>query len=497
MFIWGVLFRSLLHIICFEYQIKAQDSRSQDGVLGQQCYEWTGSSCSWEPNLKEMVVQFDKKGPKESFFAYVDPPLASFYNKTSSVKEANSLFTGMFGKFINLSPNPIRVWYRSKPGAELSYIADVEPFGSSGTATYVGHTFIVTPSTTQTTVLTEWKIQKGNALYYYDPFNFDIVKAHKALSDQEYLYYHMQWHNKLFADQYKKVTGRNWLALYKQKLPPRFHMWRADYFGQVHQVVTKEIHFVEIPSEDEMDRGASVYGPRPDVIQRIRQHRDQEPTLTLTLTAISCSPRVFEIQNFLSHTEVEHLLNLARKGDMRRSSVSAGRASERGQSEDTRTSTNSWIPRKTDVVVDALYRRAADLLQMDESLLRWRTTSEIPEFTESSISVAESLQCVHYDVNQQYTPHYDFTMPSLVNLQPSRFATILFYLNDVDQGGETAFPLWVRSQDHENATQQLKVKPDRGKAVLFYNLLPDGNYDDRSMHAALPVTSGEKWMTNL
>jgi prolyl 4-hydroxylase len=36
------------------------------------------------------------------------------------------------------------------------------------------------------------------------------------------------------------------------------------------------------------------------------------------------------------------------------------------------------------------------------------------------------------------------------------------------------------------------VKPERGKAILFYNLLPDGNYDDRSQHAAEPVTQGEK-----
>jgi len=27
---------------------------------------------------------------------------------------------------------------------------------------------------------------------------------------------------------------------------------------------------------------------------------------------------------------------------------------------------------------------------------------------------------------------------------------------------------------------------------LFYNLLPDGNYDERSQHASMPVTKGEK-----
>jgi hypothetical protein len=41
------------------------------------------------------------------------------------------------------------------------------------------------------------------------------------------------------------------------------------------------------------------------------------------------------------------------------------------------------------------------------------------------------------------------------------------------------------------------VKPEVGKAVLFYNQLPDGNYDERSQHAALPVIIGTKWLTNL
>jgi hypothetical protein len=60
-------------------------------------------------------------------------------------------------------------------------------------------------------------------------------------------------------------------------------------------------------------------------------------------------------------------------------------------------------------------------------------------------------------------------------------------------GGETAFPLWVNAE----TTEQLVVKPEVGKAVLFYNQLPDGNYDERSQHAALPVIIGTKWLTNL
>ena len=78
-------------------------------------------------------------------------------------------------------------------------------------------------------------------------------------------------------------------------------------------------------------------------------------------------------------------------------------------------------------------------------------------------------------------------------LQPQRFATLLLYLNEPEAGGETTFPRWINAETHE----ALKAKPQRGKAVLFYSFLPDGNMDDLSQHSAAPVIDGEKWMINL
>ena len=79
-------------------------------------------------------------------------------------------------------------------------------------------------------------------------------------------------------------------------------------------------------------------------------------------------------------------------------------------------------------------------------------------------------------------------MPDLRHGQPSRFATILFYLNDEGlEGGETSFPRWVNG----DTEKILEVKPETGKAILFYNVLPDGNYDERSQHAAKPVLKGK------
>lgn len=55
------------------------------------------------------------------------------------------------------------------------------------------------------------------------------------------------------------------------------------------------------------------------------------------------------------------------------------------------------------------------------------------------------------------------------------------------------FPRGINAE----SSSGLMITPEIGKAVLFYNMLPDGNMDDLSQHAALPVRSGEKWLANL
>ena len=438
-----------------------------------------------------MTVDFGQ-GVKHVFYAYQPPDVSTFYNETEGSRVAKEpLFTGMFGKFINHSPETIRVfWDSGKPNDAPTYISDVEPFGAAGTATYPGHQFFA--ATADDTVLQRWTIVSTTSLYYYDPFD-SPQQAQKQLDAQQFALYQMQLMNQFFAQRYREVTGTDWLALYQQKLAPRYHMWRADALGQSFEIPTKEIHFVELPDEKELQRGTSPYGPRPDERAKMRRHRDKYPSMTLNMTVLSCSPRVFEIPNFLSDVEVEHILNVAGRMNLKQSTTQSGSSSRKTTDSRTRTSSNSWIARNTDLVIDAIYRRAADLLQIDEALLRWRRATEIPEFTESTISISERLQLVHYGPGQQYTPHHDFAMPGLVNYQPSRFATILFYLNDDMTGGETSFPRWLNAE----TPHALKVKPEKGKAILFYNLLPDGNYDERSMHAALPVVDGEKWLTNL
>jgi hypothetical protein len=45
----------------------------------------------------------------------------------------------------------------------------------------------------------------------------------------------------------------------------------------------------------------------------------------------------------------------------------------------------------------------------------------------------------------------------------------------------------------ECASRFLAVKPNKGDAILFHSMKPNGELEERSMHGACPVISGEKW----
>lgn len=110
---------------------------------------------------------------------------------------------------------------------------------------------------------------------------------------------------------------------------------------------------------------------------------------------------------------------------------------------------------------------------------------------DAPLSRAEPLSVLHYAPGQQYLPHQDYLPPNALvsdegRRSGQRVQTVFVYLNDVESGGETDFPdLGVR------------IAPKRGRAVLFRNLLPDGQPDVRTRHAGLPVETGEKWLATL
>lgn len=329
---------------------------------------------------------------------------------------------------------------------ENVYIADIGPLEAAATATFPGHVFLVTPKADPHNVLVRFEISADAALYPYDPLE-DV----SILNDNQLQQYTLQKENLEFAAAYKKKTGRDWLSLYRKRHPPRYYMWQANYFGQEHIVATEETHFHSLPPDLQPIKA----GER----QLFTDFRSPV-SLNLTLRVLSCEPRVFEISNFLSDTEVNHILELAAGMNLQLSTTRAGTGGNARANEATRSSRNTWVKRETSPIIDALYRRAADLLQIDEALLRTRNNNDEDFNLATKASIAETLQLVHYNVGEQYTPHHDFSVPlAQTEGQPARFATILFYLNEDMKGGETSFPKWKSAE----FSAQLTVKPERGK----------------------------------
>ncbi|CAH3023349.1 unnamed protein product [Porites evermanni] len=86
--------------------------------------------------------------------------------------------------------------------------------------------------------------------------------------------------------------------------------------------------------------------------------------------------------------------------------------------------------------------------------LRKRIT-KLTRLSDRTIRGGEPLQVVKYDRNGHYNAHYDsqqvgnishikcchLDLSLLPNCRVCRYATILYYLNDIEDGGETAFPV--------------------------------------------------------
>ncbi|KAL8196104.1 hypothetical protein R6Q57_025104 [Mikania cordata] len=120
----------------------------------------------------------------------------------------------------------------------------------------------------------------------------------------------------------------------------------------------------------------------------------------------------------------------------------------------------------------------------------------ISTFSQVPIENGELIQVLRYEPNQFYRPHHDYFSDTF-NLKRGgqRVATMLMYLTDNVEGGETFFPM-AGSGECSCGGKMVKglcVKPNKGDAVLFWSMGLDGQSDPDSIHGGCEVLSGEKW----
>ena len=178
---------------------------------------------------------------------------------------------------------------------------------------------------------------------------------------------------------------------------------------------------------------------------------------------------VWEITQVLAPLVCEHFMNLARPALM--PSYVADPDTGKLLTNDVRTSSSMFFQLSMyDFIAGLALRQIAGLAGHD-------------------IAQAEPLAVLRYLPGQQYKPHFDYFVSrgnreELVDGRGGQRQTTLFvYLNDVEAGGETDFPLLHAC-----------VLPAQGKAVKFVNLDAHGEPDTRTLHAGKPVIRGEKWL---
>jgi prolyl 4-hydroxylase len=181
------------------------------------------------------------------------------------------------------------------------------------------------------------------------------------------------------------------------------------------------------------------------------------PTSTFTPEIISTSPFVACFRQLLTTAECDYLGGLATP--MLHPSMIVDPRTGAMRPDPVRTSDAAMLAwAAEDLVIHAINRRIAAA-------------------SGTAVEAGEPLQVLRYRAGQEYRPHFD----ALPNVTNQRIMTLLVFLNDAYEGGETCFP-----------KSGIRFRGKVGDALTFRNALPDGRPDPASLHSGAPVTSGTK-----
>ncbi|KAG8481264.1 hypothetical protein CXB51_026037 [Gossypium anomalum] len=243
---------------------------------------------------------------------------------------------------------------------------------------------------------------------------------------------------------------------------------------------------------------------------------------------ISWSPRIIVLHNFLSNEECDYLRAIARprlqvstvvdvktgkgiKSNVRTSSGMFLSPTEKVSNDTgerltfdtwhemiTKSESNSappdWqqVERRTPGYLISLFPKP----HMAYMISLLAIEKRISVFSQIPAENGELIQVLRYEKDQFYKPHHDYFSDTF-NLKRGgqRIATMLMYLSDDVEGGETYFPM-AGTGDCSCGGKTVKgmsVKPIKGDAVLFWSMGLDGQSDPNSIHGGCEVLSGEKW----
>ena len=207
------------------------------------------------------------------------------------------------------------------------------------------------------------------------------------------------------------------------------------------------------------------------IVSKRSNHKSEVPITKEAFINPYIPYSVLELDNMFTKDECESVMAYM-NAKMTRSTV-VGPTSSANVTPD-RTSYTAWL-NKTDTDQEHFINKFIGIAAM---LTGYRT-----------LDFYEDISIVRYQASEYYREHYDAcatTKNCQNNSRIYRKATLIVYLNDGFSGGETSFP-----------KINVKVTPKTGKVAMFYDTDHQGVEIAESLHAGLPVTSGEKWIATL
>jgi prolyl 4-hydroxylase len=109
------------------------------------------------------------------------------------------------------------------------------------------------------------------------------------------------------------------------------------------------------------------------------------------------------------------------------------------------------------------------------------------------LELMEEPQIVRYKTGQEFSWHYDEVPAAQLSNGGQRLATLLVYLNTVQNGGGSIF------RDLEDRDgNPLTMRPVQGSALLFFPADANGIPDDRTLHKGeVVILDDEKWIIQM
>ncbi|GAB6033169.1 hypothetical protein CHUAL_012775 [Chamberlinius hualienensis] len=187
----------------------------------------------------------------------------------------------------------------------------------------------------------------------------------------------------------------------------------------------------------------------------------------------SILPTILTIYNIINDKEIQLIKNLSIP-KLNRSRVIA--ESEDKEVSKVRVSETGWLSEDEHPNLEVISRRISDV-----------TGLKVDQYS------SEEYQVVNYGIGGLYKAHHDYLQDESGTLevadeddwQDDRLATFILYLNDVELGGATVFPL-----------ARVAVPAIKGAATFWYNLNATGHPDELTLHGGCPVLYGSKWIAN-